>query len=153
MRCLPAVDCSGDGPDDEFLSNAKTAGKEWAGRDGVKTIRSAVRENAAISLCMILCTVAATASADEDAQCMSWENSAAQVLQRVLMTDTNKYVHAFAHEAVRRLSASACMSRADIWGGVWTAFEGSSRWHPPHYQVEHGYVSEPSEMFFVGGGR
>ena len=31
---------------------------------------------------------------------------------------------------------------------AWAAFEGSERWRPPHYQVETGYVSRPSEFLF-----
>jgi hypothetical protein len=148
------MDCSGEGPDDNFLSTAaaKTAGKQWAGRDGANTVRSAVRENAAISLCMILCTVAANANMDKTAH-SDWEKSAAEVLHRVLMEETNKYVHAFAHEAVRRLSSTTCGS-SDIWAPLWATFESTgTRWHPSHFQVEHSYVSEPSELFFVGGGR
>ena len=139
--------CAGEGPDGNFL------GKEWAERDCANTVRSAVRENAAIGLCTILCTVAANASAGEDGLVMNWESSAAKVLQRVLMEETNKYVFAFAHEAVRRLSWSACSS-SDIWGPIWTKFESNgTRWHPPHFQVEHSHVSEPSEVYFIGGGR
>ena len=43
---------------------------------------------------------------DADGHSLEWESPAAQALQRVLLSDNNKYVHAFAHEAVRRLSTS-----------------------------------------------
>ena len=43
---------------------------------------------------------------DADGHSLEWESPAAQALQRVLLSDNNKYVHAFAHEAVRRMSTS-----------------------------------------------
>ena len=125
---------------------------------------------------------------DADGHSLEWESPAAQALQRVLLSDNNKYVHAFAHEAVRRLSTSVptpvkaslyhsgrslslpllslpfilqssyqetySPEQDGIWTPVWSMFERhGGRWHPPHYQVECGYVSEPSEVFFAGGGR
>jgi hypothetical protein len=59
-----------------------------------------------IGFCCSSEQAAATVKNDADGHSLEWESPAAQALQRVLLSDNNKYVHAFAHEAVRRLSTS-----------------------------------------------
>ena len=97
----------------------------------MNSVRSAVRENAAISLSM-LATVAAEDS-DDLGLGPAWE-AAAEVLGHVLQSDLNKFVHAFAHETVRRLYAASPQAGGHF-GRVWEEFEDSERWRPPHYQI------------------
>ena len=130
---------------EDFANGMVDAGRGWAGNS---PIRSAVRENAVISLCMIA-TVAVPGGASLGGG-EPWEQAAA-VLGPLLHTEGNKFVHAFLHETVRRMcAASAAGGR---WSELWEAFERSDRWRPPHYQVACNFVSPPSAPLFEGGGR
>ena len=120
-----------------------------ASNEAINTVRSAVRENASISLSM-LATVAA-ADSDDLGLGPAWE-AAAEVLGHVLQSDLNKFVHAFAHETVRRLYAASPQAGGHF-GRVWEEFEGSERWRPPHFQIACEFLSDPSEFLFVEGGR
>ena len=72
--------------------------------------------------------------------------------------EKNKFVHAFLHESLRRLSTTAAVAptttaaaaaAAAAAAEAWAAFEASERWRPPHYQVAHEFVSSlPSECLF-----
>ena len=66
--------------------------------------------------------------------------------------EKNKFVHAFLHESLRRLSTTAAVAHtttAAAAAEAWAAFEASERWRPPHYQVAHEFVSSlPSECLF-----
>ena len=131
--------------------------------------RSAVRENSAIALAMIASStttgatttgtgtgstsstakdeVAAAAHLEAEAEeelSSAWDAAASSVLGSVLASDANKFVHGFVHETVTRLAVT---SRA--MGEVLAVFEASPRWRPPHYQVETGFVSAPSEFLFA----
>lgn len=58
------------------------------------------------------------------------EDGSVRVLGRALHQERNKFVHAFLHEAVRRLSAAT-----GVGAEAWASFEASERWRPPHFQV------------------
>ena len=65
--------------------------------------------------------------------------------------EKNKFVHAFLHESLRRLSTSVTptTTAAAAAAEAWAAFEASERWRPPHYQVAYEFVSSlPSECLF-----
>ena len=65
------------------------------------------------------------------------------MIGRALHHERNKFVYAFMHETVRRISTTT-----GVGAEAWAEFEASARWRPPHFQVARELVSAPSEFLF-----